>query len=124
MPELRNALADRSRRLPALRLAAAGFRVAARACWRLCPATPTTPPLPPNRLLTGRAWSDMTLGILLTFFSVFVVGIGLIAMPILYFMLRATFPMFTRGIGYGLLGALMVTSGIFVLLLVGIAAGR
>ena len=82
---------------------------------------PPKPPLPPSRLLTGQEWSDVTLGIAITFLSVFVVGIGLIGMPIFYFALRAVYPAFTRGIGFGLLGVLVVILGIAALLLLGIA---
>lgn len=68
------------------------------------------PPPAPGRLLTGRAWVDMTLGVLATLLSSLVGGLGLVVMPILYFVLRPNFPVFARGIGYGLLvvGALIL----------------
>lgn len=70
------------------------------------------PPLPPQgRLLTGKAWADITLGVVSTLLSSFVGGLGLVVMPILYFVLRPNFPVFARGIGYGLLGILALILG-------------
>jgi len=77
------------------------------AAWPPAPVggfVPPPPPRPPGRLLTGRAWADMTLGVLATLLSSLVGGLGLVVMPILYFVLRPGFPVFARGIGYGLLG--------------------
>ncbi len=62
------------------------------------------PPPLQGRLLTGRAWADVTLGVLATLLSSLVGGLGIVVMPILYFVLRPGFPVFARGIGYGLIG--------------------
>lgn len=70
---------------------------------------PPTPPAP--KLVTGKAWGDMTLGIGLSFVSNFLGGAGFIVMPILYFTLRAQYPIFSRGIGYGFLAGLVLLLG-------------
>ena len=70
-----------------------------------------TPPPPQGRLLTGKAWADVTLGVFATVLSSFLGGLGLVVMPILYFVLRPGFPVFARGIGYGLLGVLALILG-------------
>lgn len=87
------------------------------------PALPS-PPRPPGQLITGKAWADLILGLVATLLSSFLGGLGLVVMPILYFVLRPNFPVFARGIGYGLLvmlllGAVGVVVGI--LLVVGLA---
>ena len=69
------------------------------------------PPPPPGRLLTGRAWADVTLGVLASLLSSLLGGLGLVVMPILYFVLRPGFPVFARGIGYGLLGVMALILG-------------
>ncbi len=72
---------------------------------------PPPPPRLPGRLLTGRAWVDLTLGVLATLLSSLLGGLGIVVMPILYFVLRPGFPVFARGIGFGLLGVLALILG-------------
>lgn len=70
-----------------------------------------TPPPTQGRLITGKAWADITLGVVATLLSSAIGGLGLFVMPILYFVLRPNFPVFARGIGYGLLGILALILG-------------
>lgn len=72
---------------------------------------PPPPPPPKGRLLTGRVWADVTLGVVVTLLSSLLRGLGLVVMPILYFVLRPNFPVFARGIGYGLLGVGLLILG-------------
>jgi len=95
-------------------------------CGYIRPLAPAWPPpptsigvaaLPPSltpKLVTGKAWGDVTLGIGLSFVSNFLGGVGLVVMPILYFTLRAQYPTFARGIGYGLLAGLALVLGALV----------
>ena len=73
---------------------------------------------PMGRLLTGMAWLDILLGIIAAFGSLFLWGIGLLAAPILYFVLRPSYPIFARGIGYGMLGFVVILLGLLALCLV------
>ncbi|MDQ2686817.1 MAG: zinc ribbon domain-containing protein [Armatimonadota bacterium] len=67
-------------------------------------ALPTSVPAPPApRLLTGNAVGDFILGMLASILAVAVAGLGILVMPILYFVLRPTLPVFARGIGYTML---------------------
>jgi len=78
------------------------------------PPAPTgqPPPLPPApRLLTGAAWGDMTLGVVIGLGSNLFYGLGLVIAPILYFVLRPKYPIFTRGIGYGYLAVVALLLG-------------
>ena len=68
--------------------------------------TPTAP-----KLVTGKAWGDVTLGIGISFASNFLYCLGFLVMPILYFTLRANYPVFARGIGYGLIAGLALLLG-------------
>ena len=93
-------------------------------CGYIRPGVPAWPPpptglaaMPPPtlpRLVTGKAWGDMTLGIGISFLSNAVVCLGLLVMPILYFTLRPNYPVFARGIGFGILAGLVLLLGAFV----------
>ena len=65
------------------------------------PAGIPAPPAP--RLLTGNAIADFSLGVLVTILSIAIAGLGILVMPVLYFVLRPTRPVFARGIGYTML---------------------
>ena len=90
-------------------------------CGYIGPAVPAWPPPiagmeipfapPAPMLVTGKVWGDMTLGIVISFLSSNFAGIGYIVMPILYFTLRAKYPVFARGIGFGLLPGLVLILG-------------
>ena len=73
------------------------------------------------KLVTGSTAGDVILGIVLSFVTCFIGGLGLIASPILYFVLRPTHPMFARGLGYGFLTALVLLLGAFALCFYGIS---
>jgi hypothetical protein len=84
------------------------------------PPTSGPSPLPPSpRLLTKTVWGDVTLGGVIALAAALVGGVGFIAMPILYFVLRPTVPMFARGIGYGFLASLVLLLGAFALCIFG-----
>ena len=78
--------------------------------WTPAPAGLESPYLlPPINLITGKTWGDMTLGVVVSFLSCNAIGIGYIAMPILYFVLKPKYPVFARGIGFGfLVGAVLI----------------
>lgn len=80
--------------------------------WPPPPAGVIAPPPPPiSKLVTGKAWGDVTLGIGLSFLSNFVACLGLLVMPILYFTLKPNYPTFARGIGFGILAGLVLLLG-------------
>jgi hypothetical protein len=87
--------------------------------WPPPPINGPAPRSPEPRLLTKTVWGDVTLGGVIALVSLFVGGLGLIAMPILYFVLRPTMPAFARGIGYGFLGTLVLFLGAFALCIYG-----
>ena len=72
--------------------------------------TGVTPILLPDaaQTVTGKAWGDVTLGLALSLLSILLACIGLIVMPILYFTLKAKYPYFARGLGFGTLAGLIV----------------
>ena len=72
-------------------------------------ATPPAPP--PPRLLTGAVWGDLTLGIGITVVSCCLYCLGFLVMPILWAVFQPKYPLFTRGIGYGLLGGAALLLG-------------
>ena len=85
------------------------------------PAWPPPPsglaagPLPPaSRLVTGNATGDVLLGLGVSLLSL-LVGVGLVAAPILYFALRRQYPNFGRGLGFGwLVGAALLLGALTV----------
>ena len=77
------------------------------------PAGRVAPAPPVPRLITGKAWGDLTLGIGLSFLSNFLAGAGFLLMPVLYFTLKRNYPVFARGIGYGILAGLALLLGAF-----------
>lgn len=80
-------------------------------------------PTPPaTRLLTGNAAFDFILGVLATLASVFVAGLGILVMPILYFVLRPTVPVFARGVGYSLIFVGVLLLGAFAFCLFGLSS--
>jgi hypothetical protein len=69
---------------------------------------------PETRLLTGNAKGDFALGLFCSFILLFVAGLGLLVLPIIYLVLRNKFKpyvMFARGIGWGALVGWGVTLG-------------
>ena len=101
-----------------------GFvRPGASAAWPPPPGGLVAPPPPPvSKLVTGRAWGDITLGIGLSVVSCFLLGLGFILMPILYFTLRPKYPVFARGLGYGFLAGVALLLGAFALCLVALSS--
>ena len=93
-------------------------------CGHVLPAWPPPPagfvaaPPPAPRLVTGKVWGDLALGGGLSFLSGFLALLGFVVMPVLYFTLKPKYPVFARGIGYGLLAALVVVLGAFALCVV------
>lgn len=80
--------------------------------WPPPPTGVVAPPPPPApKLVTGKVWGDLTLGLGLSFVSNFLFCAGFVVMPILYFTLKPNYPVFTRGIGYGTLAGLVVLLG-------------
>lgn len=79
---------------------------------------PTAPPV--GKLITGKPWGDYALGIVSGLGSVFMFGIGLPLIPILYFTMRRTYPMFARGIGHVGLLWLVVLLGAFIVCMAGL----
>ena len=78
------------------------------------PGAVASPPPPAPRLVTGKAWGDVTLGIGLSLVSYFLACAGFLVMPILYLTLKPKYPVFARGIGYGLLVGMALLLGAFV----------
>lgn len=94
-------------------------------CGFLRPAVwPPTPqgqvaPIPHlPRLVTKSATGDLLLGLGLSLISFFGVGLGVVAMPILYFVLQPRYPAFARGIGFGWLGGMALLLGAFAVCIV------
>ena len=83
-------------------------------------AAPYGVPPPVPKLVTGKAWGDITLGIGLSFLSNFLACTGFLVMPILYFTLRPNYPTFARGLGYGTLAGLVLLLGAFVYCMAGL----
>ena len=89
-------------------------------CGYVRPEIPSWPPspggqpglstLPPPKLVTGNATGDMVLGIGIGLSS-FSVGIGIIAIPVLYFVLRRSYPVLVRGLGFGWLAGMALLLG-------------
>ena len=101
-------------------------------CGYVRPAPPAWPPPPSNlfvqppappvpKLVTGKVWGDLTLGIGLSFASNFLACVGLVVMPILYFTLKPNYPVFARGIGYGIVAGLALILGAVVWCFAGLA---
>ena len=88
---------------------------AASAVWPPPPSN-SPPPAPfVQKLVTASESGDVTLGIGVTVLICIFGGIGLVASPILYFMLRPSAPFFARGIGYGfLVGAALLFGALAV----------
>ena len=84
--------------------------------------SPYPPPVP--RLVTGKVWGDLTLGIGLSFASNFLGCAGFVVMPILYFTLKPNYPAFARGIGYGTLAGLALLLGAVIVCFASSAARR
>jgi zinc-ribbon domain len=70
----------------------------------LCPncGAPTRP-LPAPRLLTGIAWLDTTLGVVLALLSVTLFGVGILAAAAAHLVTRERYPAFARGLQFGML---------------------
>src|SRR5690242_4345028 len=81
------------------------------------------PPRPQVSLLTGAAWLDVVVGLLAVFGSLLLMGIGVVIPFVLYFILRPRYPVFARGMGYGLGAIAVLILGAFALCVVGISRG-
>lgn len=103
---------------------------------RICPhcGREQPPPLPVlegrtlsgelmGRLLTGVAWLDIVLGIIAGLGSPFLYGIGLIAAPLLYFVMRPHYPIFARGLGYGMLAFAAIFLGLVAWCIAALSSG-
>lgn len=99
-------------------------------CGYVRPEIPSWPPspggqpgllaLPPVKLVTGHATGDIFLGLGISLAS-FLVGIGIVVMPILYFALRRRYPILARGFGFGWLAGMALLLGAFAICLVGLS---
>jgi Na+/H+-translocating membrane pyrophosphatase len=77
----------------------------------ICPdCGASTRPTQTERLLTGTARLDAALGFVAAVVALLLGGIGLIAVPVLYFVLRHQYPAFVRGLRIAMvtLGALLL----------------
>jgi hypothetical protein len=63
----------------------------------------------------------VVLGVVIALGSLFVGGLGVLVMPILYFVLRPSAPFLARGIGYGWLVTLALLLGAFALCFYGLS---
>lgn len=81
---------------------------------------PQPVPPPVGKLITGKNWGDYALGIVSGLGSMFVFGVGLLLIPILYFTMRRTYPMFARGLGHVGLFYVVILLGLLAVCLVGI----
>ena len=99
-------------------------------CGYVRPEIPSWPPSPggqpglsatlPPKLATGNATGDIMLGIGVGLAS-FAVGIGILAAPVLYFVLRGSYPVLARGLGFGWLAGVVLLLGAFAICLVGLS---
>lgn len=90
--------------------------------WPPAAVGPGNPASPTPRLLTGNAAFDFVLGVLATLLSFFIAGLGILVMPVLYFVLRPSAPVFARGIGYTLLLLGILLLGAFAFCLYGVSS--
>ncbi len=96
-------------------------------CGYVRPEIPSWPPtpggqpglaaLPPSKLVTGSATGDIFLGLGISLAS-FLVGIGIVVMPVLYFVLRRSYPILARGLGFGWLAGMALLLGAFAICIV------
>ncbi len=102
-------------------------------CGYLRPVTPAWPPPPtgweppplrPPRLLTGAAWGDLTLGIGMTVVTCLLYCLGFLVMPIVWAVLQPKYPIFTRGISYGLLIGVVAALGAFGICMYDLSKGN
>ena len=81
------------------------------AVWPPSPSGSAAPSPVPPRLVTGKAAGDIVLGLLLSLLSFALAGLGVVLMPILYFVFQPRFPVFARGIGFGWLTGMALILG-------------
>jgi len=62
---------------------------------------PGAPAPPAERLITGRVWGDVTLGLVIAAVSLLCFGLGLLLTPILWAALKPRRPTLARGLGWG-----------------------
>jgi hypothetical protein len=72
----------------------------------------------PRMLITGSVMGDRIFGYLVGFFSWFVYGIGALGALVLYFVLTRSYPVFARGLGFGLLTMIVLVMGLFAICIV------
>ena len=99
-------------------------------CGYVRPEIPSWPPSPggqpglsaptPSKLVTGSAAGDIFLGLGISLAS-FLVGIGIVVIPILYFVLRRSYPVLARGLGFGWLAGTALVLGALALCLVSLS---
>lgn len=82
------------------------------------PSLPAMPP--PVKLVTGNAAGDIVLGVGVSLASFFV-GIGILVIPIMYFVLRRPYPVLARGLGFGWLTGAVLLLGALALCVVGLS---
>ena len=85
------------------------------AVWPPVPIGQASVAPPPPRLVTGSATGDIMFGLGISIVSYAVFGLGLVLLPILYLTLSSRFPVFARGLGYGLLGGIALAFGAFLI---------
>lgn len=92
-----------------------GYVRPASAAWPPPPAgQAAVPQPPPSRLVTKSAAGDILLGLGVSVLTL-LVGLGFVALPVLYFVLRRQYPNFARGLGYGwLVGTVLVLGALAV----------
>jgi hypothetical protein len=73
-------------------------------CGAAVPPTPTLRGAPPEpeRLMTKHRWLDVTLGLLTVVGAFMLFGVGVLVALLIYFVVKKSYPVYARGIGYGL----------------------
>ena len=88
-----------------------GFLRPTGSSWPPAPQGAAVPSPVPPRLVTGKAAGDIVLGLFLSLLSFALAGLGVILMPVLYFVFQPRFPVFARGIGFGWLTGMALILG-------------
>lgn len=93
------------------------------AVWPPPPGGSAAPSPVPLRLVTGKAAGDIALGVFLSLLSFALAGLGVVLMPILYFVFQPRFPVFARGLGFGWLTGMALILGAFAVCVAVVSRG-